>query len=278
MPVARSRIRLDASRRGVAGVLRDADMAESALGRSGHRLDVERRLLSAGDEIHIRARLGPGLSVPLRLRVDAVSLGGLASSLVSGPLRYLDHVVTIACDGTMTEVADEMRWAGPLGRTTDPMLVHRLMRDVLAARSHELAVRVAALADTPVVVATALVREGRVLAAQRTRPAALAGRWELPGGRVEPGESEAAAVVRECREELDARVAVIGRMATDLPIEAGVLRVHLARLEPGSPEPTAIEHAALRWLGPAELDAVDWVDADRAVLADLRDLLATQPT
>jgi 8-oxo-dGTP diphosphatase len=276
VPVASSRVRLDACRRAVAGLLRDAQLEASALGRSGHRLQVERRLLSAGDEIHIRARLGPGLSVPLRVRVDAVSLGGLASSLVSGPLRYLDHVVTIAGDGAMTEVHDAVRWAAPLDRITDPMLVRRLVRNVLAARSHELAVRVADLANTPVVVATALIHEGRVLAAQRTRPEALAGRWELPGGRVEPGESEAAAVVRECKEELAAHVAVIGRMATDLPIEAGVLRVHLARLEPGSPEPTAIEHAALRWLGPTELDAMDWVDADRAVIADLRDLLTSR--
>ena len=40
-----------------------------------------------------------------------------------------------------------------------------------------------------------------------------------------------------------------------------------------SPEPRAFEHAALRWLGAADLDTVDWIDADRAVLADLVDLL-----
>lgn len=89
------------------------------------------------------------------------------------------------------------------------------------------------------------------------------------------GESERAAVVRECREELGAHVGVDRRLATDLPIDAGVLRVHVARLAAGSPEPAATEHAALRWLGPSDLDTINWIDADRAVLADLHDLLTT---
>ena len=50
-------------------------------------------------------------------------------------------------------------------------------------------------------VGAAVLRDGRVLAARRTAPAAAAGRWELPGGKVEPGESPAEALVREVREE-----------------------------------------------------------------------------
>ncbi len=268
MPVVRSRVRVDADRRAIAGLLRDTQLTASAGRPLGHDLQVDRRLLVPGDVIRISARLALGIRLPLRVRVDAVSIGGLASSLVSGPLRYLEHVVTIGGDGALVEVHDEVRWAGPL-------LSERLVRDVLAARAQALTERAAALPGLAVVVATALTRGGRVLAAQRTRPAGLAGRWELPGGRVEPGESEAAAVARECREELGAQVRVTGRVGTDLPIDAGVLRVHSARLEPGSPEPSALEHAELGWVGPAELDAVDWVDADRAVVADVRDLLTT---
>ena len=59
------------------------------------------------------------------------------------------------------------------------------------------------------------------------------------------------------------------RIGTDLPIEAGVLRVYLAELAPDAPDPRPLEHAALRWVGPDELDDVDWVDADRAVVDDL---------
>lgn len=273
VPVVCSRIRLDACPRTVAGVLRDARMVAAALGREGHRFVADRPLLMAGDEVRIDALVAAGIRVPLRTVVTAVSPGGFASALRSGPLRRLEHVVSIAADGPLTEVHDEVRWSAPCGWAVDPLLLRARMRGLLVARAQELTTRVAALATQPVIVATAIVRDGQVLAARRTRPSAVAGRWELPGGRVEGGEAEAAAVVRECREELDAQVLPTGRLGTDLPIDAGVLRVHVARLAPGSPEPRALEHGALRWLGVAQLDTVDWIDADRAVLADLADLL-----
>ena len=273
VPVVCSRIRLDACPRTVAGVLRDARMVAAALGREGHRFAADRRLLVGGDEVRIDALVAAGIRVPLRTVVTAVSAGGFASALRSGPLRRLEHVVSIAADGPLTEVHDEVRWAVPCGWAVDPLLLRARMGGLLVARAQELTTRVAALATQPVIVATAIVRDGQVLAARRTRPSAVAGRWELPGGRVEVGEAEAAAVVRECREELDAQVLPTGRLGTDLPIDAGVLRVHVARLAPGSPEPRALEHGALRWLGVAQLDTVDWIDADRAVLDDLAALL-----
>jgi 8-oxo-dGTP pyrophosphatase MutT (NUDIX family) len=58
------------------------------------------------------------------------------------------------------------------------------------------------------VVAGVIIAGGRVLAAQRPEHKDLAGAWELPGGKVEPGESDAAALARELREELDVDVAV----------------------------------------------------------------------
>jgi 8-oxo-dGTP diphosphatase len=274
VPVVCSRLQLDAFPRTVAGVLRDVRMIAAALGREGHRFSADRPLLVRGDDVRIGARVVPGIRVPLRTVVTAVSPGGIASSLRSGPLRRLDHVVSLAADGPRTEVHDEVRWAAPCGRAVDPLLLRGRVRALLAARARELELRVAAMATQPVIVATAIVRDGEVLAARRTRPSSVAGRWELPGGRVETGESEAAAVVRECREELGAEVLPAGRVGTDLPIDAGVLRVHVARLAPGSAQPQALEHGALRWLGAAQLDTVDWIDADRAVLADLAALLS----
>lgn len=276
MPVLRSTVLVDAAPRTVAGLLRDPAAAADALGRAGHRLRTAQRLLAPGDAVRIAARVLPGLRIPVRTAVDRVSVLGMTSSLVGGPLRELVHTVTLTPAGAGTQVLDEVRWTaplGPLGRAGDAVLIRRLVRQVLAARSEVLVERVAGLASASVVVATALVRDGRVLVAQRTRPPALAGRWELPGGRVEPGESEAAAVERECREELGALVRSTGVLGTDLPIDVGVLRVHTAELRAGAPEPRPLEHAALRWVGPAELEAVDWVDADRAVVADLHTLL-----
>jgi mutator protein MutT len=122
------------------------------------------------------------------------------------------------------------------------------------------------------VVAAAVVRHGRVLGARRTRPAAAAGRWELPGGKVDPGESPEAAVVREVREELACEVRVTDRLEGRQPVGDGLeLRVLLAELVAGEPVPS--EHDALRWLAPEELDAVDWLEPDRPFLPQLRDRL-----
>jgi 8-oxo-dGTP diphosphatase len=123
-----------------------------------------------------------------------------------------------------------------------------------------------------IVVGAALVRDGRVLAARRTRPASAAGRWELPGGAVEPGEDEATALARELREELALEGVGVGERVgpeVALPGER-VLRIRLCR---AAGDPTALEHDALRWLGPDELDGIDWLDADRAVLPALAAVL-----
>ncbi|WP_224389342.1 NUDIX domain-containing protein [Pseudonocardia sp. ICBG1293] len=95
------------------------------------------------------------------------------------------------------------------------------------------------------------------------------------GGGVEDGEGEPHALARECAEELGARVTVGERLGTDLPIGRRVLRIHTARLDAGSPEPAAREHRALRWVGPREVAALGWLDADRAVVAELVALLRT---
>lgn len=119
-----------------------------------------------------------------------------------------------------------------------------------------------------VVVAAALESRGRLLAARRSRPASLAGGWELPGGKVEPGEDPARALVRELREELgvDAEVvgAVPGPLDGDWPLDDGsVLRVMRARIEQGEAVP-GIAHDEVRWLGPRELGDVAWLDPDIA--------------
>jgi 8-oxo-dGTP diphosphatase len=97
---------------------------------------------------------------------------------------------------------------------------------------------------------------GRVLVARRH-----GGGWEFPGGKVEPGESEPAAAVRECLEELGVRVAVTGRLPGSQPCGNGYrLRVWTGRVVAGEPRPLA--HAELRWVGSGELAGLAWLPAD----------------
>src|SRR5690349_18261216 len=123
-----------------------------------------------------------------------------------------------------------------------------------------------------IVVAGAIVAESKVLIAQRTRPPELAGSWELPGGKVAAGEAEPEALARELAEELGVDVTV-GEHLGDVELGATTtLRAYAATLLHGEPQPH--DHAALRWVSAAELDAVDWVPADRGFLPALKRLLA----
>ncbi|MFF7866883.1 (deoxy)nucleoside triphosphate pyrophosphohydrolase [Streptomyces qaidamensis] len=115
-----------------------------------------------------------------------------------------------------------------------------------------------------IVVGAALVEDGRLLAARRSAPAELAGRWELPGGKVEPGETADAALARELREELGIDAEVDGRVPGKWPLRAPyVLHVWTARLRPGSAPPEPLQdHDELRWLAPGEIWDVPWLDQD----------------
>lgn len=126
-----------------------------------------------------------------------------------------------------------------------------------------------------VVMGAAIVHDGRVLAARRTSPVEVAGGWEFPGGKVEPGEHADDAVVREVREELGCGIEVTGRLTGEQPVRDGyVLHVVVARLVEGEPVPLEGEHDAVRWLGPDQLDEVRWLAADLPFLPELRDVLA----
>ena len=118
------------------------------------------------------------------------------------------------------------------------------------------------------VVGAAIVRDGRVLAARRTFPAEAAGRWEFPGGKVEPGETPEDALVREVAEELGCTIAVTGWLPGEVAIgERYVLTVATAALVAGEPHPH--EHDEVRWLAAEEVGDVDWLEPDRPFLAHL---------
>jgi 8-oxo-dGTP diphosphatase len=126
-----------------------------------------------------------------------------------------------------------------------------------------------------IIVGAAIVENGRVLACARADPPEVAGRWEFAGGKVEPGETEIEALVRECDEELAVQVEVGVRVGADVPLAHGraILKVYLAKLVDGQ-QPQRLEHAELRWLASDELHSVDWLPADAPIVEALRGYLA----
>ncbi|MFE2595237.1 (deoxy)nucleoside triphosphate pyrophosphohydrolase [Streptomyces sp. NPDC059396] len=128
-----------------------------------------------------------------------------------------------------------------------------------------------------VVVAGALCHRGRLLAARRSAPPELAGRWELPGGKLEPGEGPEEALVRELREELGVETRPVERIPGEWPLKPGyVLQVWTAQLLSGEPLPLE-DHDELRWLGPDEIHTVDWLDQDRPAVAEAARRLRAGP-
>jgi 8-oxo-dGTP diphosphatase len=126
---------------------------------------------------------------------------------------------------------------------------------------------------TVIVVGAAILDGRRLLAARRTEPAALAGGWELPGGKVEPGEDDLAALVRECREELGVVIAPGQRVRADWAMSGdALLRVWTATVVEGTPRPLE-DHSEVRWLEPGHWYDVAWLAADLPVVRALeRDL------
>jgi 8-oxo-dGTP diphosphatase len=120
-----------------------------------------------------------------------------------------------------------------------------------------------------IVVAGALISGGTLLVAQRERPTELAGLWELPGGKVAVGESDAAALVRELEEELGVEVTVGARLGRDVALnDRMTLRAYVVTKTGGTVQPR--DHRALRWVTADELDGLAWVPADRGWVPDLR--------
>ncbi len=125
------------------------------------------------------------------------------------------------------------------------------------------------------VVAAVIESEGRFFATQRGYGPQKDG-WEFPGGKIEPGETPEAALMREIREELDADITVGEKLIQveydypDFHLSMGCYRCALA-----SGHLTLKEHEAARWLALSELDDLAWLPADRIVADALRRAVKT---
>uniref|UniRef100_UPI000CECDB5E (deoxy)nucleoside triphosphate pyrophosphohydrolase n=1 Tax=Blastococcus atacamensis TaxID=2070508 RepID=UPI000CECDB5E len=194
-----------------------------------------------------------------------------AGGPVGGPGR-VTHSRRFSATAAGTLVEEQVDWEpgswGPVGRIVLRRRIERAMRAHLDAFAAAAARRAL---DVVQVVGAAVIEGDRVLVAQRSG-GTHDGCWEFPGGKVERGEPELAALVRECEEELGITVvpgSFVGEVVLDGVVAGGApgastMRVWSARGAGG--EPVAHEHSELRWIGPDELDDLDWIAADRPLL------------
>lgn len=127
------------------------------------------------------------------------------------------------------------------------------------------------MAEPPTIVVTAAVieRDGAFLIARRQRGVHLEGYWEFPGGKCEPGESLAACMVRELREELDVDARPGDEIFTtthaypDRRVELHFLRCELR----GLPRPQVGQE--LRWVARDELATLEFPPADAELIRRL---------
>ena len=124
------------------------------------------------------------------------------------------------------------------------------------------------------VVAALIVDNGRIFATQRGY-GEYKDWWEVPGGKVEPGETPEEALVREIREELATEIAVERYVTTvewDYPTFHLSMRCYLCSVVSGAL--TLLEHEAATWLDREHLRSVNWLPADKAILNEIEKLLS----
>lgn len=130
-----------------------------------------------------------------------------------------------------------------------------------------------------ITVVAGLIREGdRILICQRPAGKARGLLWEFPGGKVEAGESKEAALVRECREELDVTLEV-GKVYAELTYEYPDVTVRLtlfeARINEGVPR--NIEHADVKWIKPEEITEYPFCPADKEICGKISKSVVGRP-
>ena len=120
------------------------------------------------------------------------------------------------------------------------------------------------------VTAGIIERDGRVLIARRRPGKHMGGKWEFPGGKVEPGETPEESLARELQEELAVEAAIGGFLCRALWEGDGLsLELLVYRVESFQGEPVLREHQEIRWVMPGELARFDLADSDRRVAETL---------
>lgn len=123
-------------------------------------------------------------------------------------------------------------------------------------------------------VSAAIIHDGGKIFITRKAEGAFKGFWELPGGKIEEGESASDAAVREIQEELSIQIEIEEKMFTveyEYPAFHLVMDCFLAHIKHGSP--VLSEHDESRWVDLGKLEGIKWVPADSIVVERLKEKL-----
>ena len=123
------------------------------------------------------------------------------------------------------------------------------------------------------VVAAIIIHEGKVFATQRGYGEFKDG-WEFPGGKIEPGETPEAALIREIEEELDTEIEVVDlldKVEYDYPNFHLSMDCFISKIKSG--KLVLKEHEAAKWLSIDNISDVDWLPADLLLIDKIKDYL-----
>lgn len=233
----------------------------------GGRLEIAGGLDVLTSGALLRFSSGRGLAVLLRVEPEDDLLILRSATPRRWPAIEIRLVTASTGAGTLTTV--EMVLSSPVP------LLSNMFRPVLVRYGEMLLGITTLVAREPVrVVAGALIADGKVLLARRRAPS---GQWELPGGKVEPGESDRQALQRELWEELALHTSVAGRIGPLIEVKPGVVLVCYRAEMTADEQIVLTDHDECQWVGPAELATYDLLAADRQLVDSLRLTLQIRP-
>lgn len=121
-------------------------------------------------------------------------------------------------------------------------------------------------------VAAAVIKDDNKILATQRGYGEFKGGWEFPGGKIEPGETPEAALIREIKEELTATITIdeyLGTVEYDYPNFHLSMRTYRCKIAAG--QITLLEHEAFKWLSLEQIESVAWLPADKDIIAWLKE-------